>query len=71
MSPHLEAIAAEPSRSAKLRVAQQHRDSMTQIRDATEQQLRSVLDEDQYARYVALRETFRRDLRETMQARYG
>ena len=40
-------------------------------REMINAKLRSVLDEDQYARYVALRETFRRDLRETMQARYG
>ena len=71
MSPYLEAIASQPSRSAKMKVAREHRAEMTAIRERTETRLRALLDEAQYARYEQLRSQLKDELRATMEARYG
>lgn len=71
MGPHLAAIEAEGSRSAKIRVARAHREQMQAIRERTEVRLRELLDEAQYARYEELRRELRDELRPTMQARHG
>lgn len=67
MEPHLTAIAAETTRSAKIRVARARRDQMKAIRSHTDTELRELLDADQYARY----EELRRKMRATMKARLG
>ncbi len=71
MQPHLQAIMGQTSRMAKMRAAQERRPQLQKIRDTTDQQMRDLLDEQQYARYLALRESFREELRATMQQRYG
>ncbi|MEM7154270.1 MAG: hypothetical protein AAF799_15600 [Myxococcota bacterium] len=71
MQPHLEAIVASPSRMAKMRAAQAHRPPMDAIRQQTDDRMRAVLDEDQFARYQVLREDLRRELKATVQRRHG
>ena len=71
MQPHLEAIVSADSRAAKMRTAQAHRPPMDAIRQQTDDRVRALLDDDQYARYRVLHEEFRRELKAVMKRRHG
>jgi len=66
MRPHIEYIRKQPSRPARRRAAMERKEALRKIRTETIDAMKGVLTEDQFERFLELREEFRRKMADRM-----
>ena len=66
LRPHVEYIRKQPNRLAKRRAATERKEALRAIRAETSDAMKAVLTEDQFERFLELREELRKQVAERM-----